>query len=64
MVEHNLMKKVIRNKDEELKAFMKSCWANYQSRGDISCLVEAVEAAPFFGEAEMAKEIARLLKMK
>ena len=64
MVEHNLMKKVIKDKDEELKAFMKSCWANYQSRGDISCLGEAVEAAPFFGEAEMAKEIARLLKMK
>ena len=64
MVEHNLMKKVIKDKDEELKAFMKSCWANYQSRGDISCLIEAVEAAPFFGEAEMAKEIARLLKMK
>ena len=63
MVEHNFMKKVIKNKDEELKAFMKSCWENYQSRGDISCLVE-VEAAPFFGEAEMAKEIARLLRTK
>ena len=58
------MKKVVKNKDEELKAFMKSCWENYQSRGDISCLVKAVEAAPFFGEAEMAKEIARLLRMK
>ncbi len=64
MVEHSLMKKVIKNKDKELKAFMRSCWENYQSRGDISCLVEAVEAAPFFGEAEMAKEIARLLRMK
>ena len=64
MVEHNSMKKVIKNKDEELRSFMKSCWENYQSRGDISCLVEAVEAAPFFGEAEMAKEIARLLRMK
>ena len=64
MVEHNSMKKVIKNKDEELRAFMKSCWENYQSRGDISCLVEAVEAAPFFGEAEMAKEIARFLRTK
>ena len=64
MVEHNFMNKVIKEKDEELKAFMKSCRANYQLRGDISCLVEAVEAAPFFGEAEMAKEIARLLRMK
>ena len=57
-------KKVIKNKDEELKAFMKACWENYQSRGDISYLVDAVEAAPFFGEAEMAKEIARLLRAK
>ena len=64
MVEHSLMKKVTKNKDDELGAFMKSCWENYQSRGDISCLVEAVEAAPFFGEAEMAKEIARLLRAK
>ena len=64
MVGHSLMKKVIKNKDKELKVFMRSCWENYQSRGDISCLVEAVEAAPFFGEAEMAKEIARLLRMK
>jgi hypothetical protein len=58
------MEKAIKNKDEELKAFMKSCWENYQSRGDVSFLVEAVEAAPFFGEAEMAKEIARLLRTK
>ena len=64
MVEHSLMKKVIKNKDKELKAFMRCCWENYQSRGDISCLVEAVEAAPFFGEAKMAKEIARLLRAK
>ena len=64
MVEHSLMKKVIKNKDKELKAFMRSCWENYQSRGDISCLFEAVEAAPFFGETEMAKEIARLLRTK
>ena len=64
MVEHSLMKKVTKNKDDELRAFMKSCWENYQSRGDISCLVEAVEAAPFFGETEMAKEIARLLRTK
>ena len=58
------MKKVTKNKDEELRAFMKSCWENYQLRGDISYLVEAVEAAPFFGEAKMAKEIARLLRAK
>ena len=64
MVEHSLMKKVTKNKDEELRAFMKSCWENYQLRGDISYLVEAVEAAPFFGEAKMAKEIARLLRAK
>ena len=64
MAGHSLMKKVNKNKDEELRAFMKSCWENYQLRGDISYLVEAVEAAPFFGEAKMAKEIARLLRAK
>ena len=64
MVEHNLMKKVVKPKDDELKALMKSCWESYKSRGDVSCLVEAVEAAPFFGEVEMAKEIARLLRTK
>ena len=63
-VEHNLMKKVVNSKDEERKAFMKSCWESYQSSGDVSCLVKAVEAAPFFGEAEMAKEIARFLRTK
>ena len=47
MVGHNSMKKVIKNKDEDLKAFMKSCWENYQSRGDISFLVEAVEAVSY-----------------
>ena len=64
MVEHNLMKKVVKPKDDELKALMKSCWESYQSSGDVSCLVKAVEAAPFFGEAEMAKEIARFLRTK
>ena len=64
MVEHNLMKKVVNSKDEELKAFMKSCWESYKSSGDVICLVKAVEAAPFFGEAEMAKEIARFLRTK
>ena len=64
MVGHNLMKKVVNSKDEELKAFMKSCWESYQSSGDVSCLIKAVEAAPFFGEAEMAKEIARFLRTK
>ena len=64
MAGHSLMKKVNKNKDEELRAFMKSCWENYHSKGDISYLVEAVEAAPFFGEAKMAKEIARLLRAK
>ncbi|MBT7730783.1 MAG: hypothetical protein HN701_03680 [Rhodospirillaceae bacterium] len=61
------MEKVINNRDVELKAFMQSCWKNYKSTGDINCLVEAVEAveaAPFFGEAELAEEIARILRAR
>mgnify|MGYP004110335137 FL=1 len=56
------MDELVNNTDEELKKFMRSCWENYQSTRDITHLVEAVEAAPFFGEAELAKEIARILR--
>ena len=62
MAGHDLMDQLINNTDEELKKFMRSCWENYQSTRDITHLVEAVEAAPFFGEAELAKEIARILR--
>jgi hypothetical protein len=63
VAERNSMKKVANRSDDELKVFMNSCWQNYRSTGDIFYLTEAVEAAPFFGEAELAKEIARLLRM-
>tara|TARA_Y100000385_G_scaffold180763_1_gene186725 strand:- start:460 stop:645 length:186 start_codon:yes stop_codon:yes gene_type:complete len=58
------MEEVINNRDVELKAFMQSCWKNYKSTGDINCLVEAVEAAPFFGETELAEEVARILRAR
>ena len=63
VAERNSMKKVANKSDDELKVFMNSCWQNYRSTGDIFYLTEAVEAAPFFGEAQLAKEIARLLRM-
>ena len=48
--------------DAELKLLMKACWNKYQLSGDIiTHLIEAVRAAPFFGERELASEIARLL---
>jgi hypothetical protein len=62
VAERNSMEKVANKSDDELKVFMNSCWQNYRSTGDIFYLTEAVEAAPFFGEAELAKEIARLLR--
>ena len=48
--------------DAELKIFMKMCWNKYQLSGDLTYLIEAVNAAPFFGERKLAKEISRLLK--
>ena len=45
--------------DAELKLLMKACWNKYQLSGDITHLIEAVRAAPFFGERELASEIAR-----
>ena len=47
--------------DAELKLLMKACWNKYQLSGDITHLIEAVRAAPFFGERELSSEIARLL---
>ena len=49
--------------DAELKLLMKACWNKYQLSGDITYLIEAVRAAPFFGERELASEIARLLNL-
>ena len=49
--------------DAELKLLMKACWNKYQLSGDITHLIEAVRAAPFFGERELASEIARLLNL-
>ena len=47
--------------DAALKLLMKACWNKYQLSGDVIYLIEAVRAAPFFGERELASEIARLL---
>tara|TARA_B100000575_G_C22830325_1_gene487529 strand:+ start:160 stop:348 length:189 start_codon:yes stop_codon:yes gene_type:complete len=49
-------------RDADLKLFMRMCWNKYKISGDLTYLIEAVNAAPFFGERQLAKEIAQLLK--
>ena len=41
---------------------MKQLWTEYQASLDIVFLAEAAEAAPFFGQKEMAQEIGRILR--
>ena len=48
--------------DADLKIFMRMCWNKYQLSDDLTYLIEAVNAAPFFGERKLAKEIAQLLE--
>ncbi len=43
--------------------FMSSIWKKYNSTKDIELLAKACEAAPFFGQKEMAFEIARILRL-
>ena len=40
----------------------KHLWRMYQETNDAEVLAQACETAPFFGQPEMAKEIARLLR--
>jgi len=50
------MEKVDREK------FMVEIWKQYIATKDIEFLAKACEEAPFFGEKEMAHEIARILR--
>ena len=48
---------------EEKKVItMEKLWQQYTSSKDINLLAEAAEAAPFFGQTAMAKEIGRILR--
>ena len=42
--------------------FMGEIWKQYNATKDIEFLAKACEEAPFFGQKEMAYEIARILR--
>ena len=42
---------------------MSELWKQYSATKDIEFLAKACEEAPFFGQEEMALEIARILRM-
>ena len=44
------------------KLFMGEIWKKYKVTKDIELLAKACEEAPFFGQKEMANEIARVLR--
>ena len=46
----------------EKKKFMSEIWEQYSASKDIEFLAKACEEAPFFGQKEMAFEIARILR--
>ena len=49
--------------EKNREAFMRECWDQYLATQDIQFLIDAVEEAPFFGQKEMALEIARILRL-
>ena len=42
--------------------FMAEIWKQYNATNDVEFLAKASEEAPFFGQKEMAFEIARILR--
>lgn len=46
----------------KLEILMQSLWKDYLKTKDINFLAEACEKAPFFGQKEMGKEIAKILR--
>ena len=47
---------------QQQEEFMKEMWDNYKVTNDIEYLARACENAPFFGQSEMSKEIAKKLR--
>ena len=43
---------------------MSNLWLKYKKNSDIRLLIEACNNAPFFGNPEMGKEIAKILAEK
>ena len=49
-------------KQLDKEKFMHDIWKQYKATKDIEFLAKACEEAPFFGQKEMAFEIARILR--
>ena len=43
--------------------FMREIWKQYNSSNDVELLAKACEEAPFFGQKQLALEIARILRL-
>ena len=43
--------------------FMSDIWKQYKASKDVEFLAKACEEAPFFGQKELAFEIARILRL-
>ena len=48
----------------ELPAEMELLWKQYEASGDVECLAKAAEMAPFFGQPNIGKTIAKILRDK
>ena len=46
----------------DTKLIMKDLWLKYKKTRDIKYLIKACDIAPFFGNPDMGKKIAELLK--
>ena len=49
-------------KQVDKRKFMNEVWKQYKATKDIEFLAKACEEAPFFGQKEMAFEIAQILR--
>ena len=48
----------------EMPAEMELLWKQYEASGDVECLAKAAEMAPFFGQPNIGKTIAKILRDK
>lgn len=48
----------------EMPAEMELLWKQYEASGDVECLAKAAEIAPFFGQPNIGKTIAKILRDK
>ena len=45
-----------------MPAEMELLWKQYEASGDVECLAKAAEMAPFFGQPNIGKTIAKILR--